>query len=150
MPEGRHWLTMKEAFLHLTKEEKMKVFDDYNRAIETSDEDLLKKVFAPQVRLDVPAGATLNEPRDTAAHIMGQVGKVIARLKNALTADAGNDWYLLTFEGQLDGESLQSVDQVHLDKQGQIDHLTLYMRPIAAAQKFSELIGKRLQPASAR
>jgi hypothetical protein len=66
-----------------------------------------------------------------------------------LTADAGNDWHLLAFEGQIEGQKLQAVDQLHLDKNGKVDQLTIYMRPIATAQKFLEAMGQRLQPATA-
>ena len=44
----------------------MKVIENYKRAIENSDENLLKEVFAPQVRVEIPAGATLNHPVNTA------------------------------------------------------------------------------------
>ena len=60
--------------------------------------------------------------------------------------DAGNNWYFLGFEGQIEGQKLQAVDQVHLNKDGKIDQLIIYMRPIPAAQKFGEVIIQRLQP----
>src|SRR5712691_8497086 len=104
----------------------MKVIEDYKRAIETSDEDLFKEVFAPQVRIETPAGASLNPSVNTASYIMSQVDKVAPGTKNVLTADAGNNWYFLGFEGQ----KLQSVDQVHVNRDGKIDQLIIYMRPI--------------------
>ena len=63
--------------------------------------------------------------------------------------DAGNNWYFLGFEGQIEGQKLQAVDQVHLNNDGKIDHLVIYMRPIPVAQKFAEAISQRLQPAAA-
>src|SRR5882762_7613633 len=127
----------------------MPVIDNYKRAIENGDENLLKEVFAPQVRFEGPSGKISNNPVDMASHIMSQVAKVLPGIKNVLSGDAGNHWYLLGFEGQIAGEKLQVIDQVHLDKDGRIDHLIIYMRPIPAAQKFSEAIGQRLQPAMA-
>jgi hypothetical protein len=53
---------------------------------------------------------------------------------------------LLGFEGQIDGQKLQAVDQVHLNKDGKIDQLILYMRPLSVAQRFAEAITQRLQP----
>jgi len=35
----------------------------------------------------------------------------------------------------------------HLNKEGKIDHLIIYMRPLPVAQKFAEVISQRLQPA---
>jgi hypothetical protein len=52
---------------------------------------------------------------------------------------------LLGFEGQLEGK-LQAIDQVHLNKDGKVDHIIIYMRPIPVAQKFAEAIMQRLQP----
>ena len=127
----------------------MKVVDNYRKAIENGDEALLKEVFAPQVRFDTPSGESSLKPVDTAAHIMSQVSKVVPGIKNILTADAGSNSYLLAFEGEIEGEKLQAVDQLHLDQNGRIDHLTIYMRPIPAAQKFREAIRQRLQPATA-
>ncbi len=58
----------------------------------------------------------------------------------------GKNWYFLGFEGELGGEKLQAIDQVHLNKAGKIDHIIIYMRPIPVAQKFAEAISQRLQP----
>ncbi len=126
----------------------MKVIENYKRAIENSDEDLFKEVFAPQVRLEIPAGASLDHPVNAASHVMSQVAKTAPGIKGNLRADAGNNWYFLGFEGQIEGQKLQAVDQVHLNKDGKIDQLVIYMRPIPVAQKFAEVISQRLQPTS--
>jgi len=97
----------------------MKVIDNYKRAIENSDENLLKEVFAPQVRIEIPAGASLNHPVNTASYIMSQVAKTAPGIKSMLTADAGNNWYFLGFERQIEGQKLQAVDQVHLKQRWQ-------------------------------
>src|SRR5712675_545974 len=98
----------------------MKVIENYKRAIENSDENLLKEVFAPQVHVEVPAGPSVNHPVNTAAFILSQVAKTAPGIKSILTADAGNNWYLLGFEGQIEGQELQAVDRVHLNKEGKI------------------------------
>ena len=77
---------------------------------------------------------------------MSQVAKTAPGIKSILTADAGNNWCFLGFEGQIEGQRLQAVDQVHLNKDGKIDQLIIYMRPIPAAQNFTEVIMQRLQP----
>ena len=124
----------------------MKVIENYERAIENSDETLLKEVFAPQVRVESPAGPSTNHPVNTASFVFSQVAKTAPGIEAVLTADAGNDWYLLGFEGHLEGQKLQAVDQVHLNGDGKIDQLIIYMRPIPVAQKFAEAINQRLQP----
>ena len=124
----------------------MKVIENYTRAIENADEQSLKEVFAPRVRIEIPAGASLDHPGDTASHIMSQVAKTAPGIRCVLTADAGNNWFFLAFEGQIEGQKLQAVDQVHLDKDGEIDRLVIHMRPIPVAQKFAEAIMQRLQP----
>ncbi len=124
----------------------MKVIENYGRAIENSDENLFKGLFAPQVRLEIPAGASADHPANTVAHILSQVAKTAPGIKCALTADAGNNWHFLVFEGQLEGEKFQAIDQLHLNKDDKIDHIIIYMRPIPVAQKFAEAISQRLQP----
>ncbi len=124
----------------------MKVIENYKKAVENSDENLLKELFAPQVRVEVPAGPSVNHPGSTASYILSQVAKTAPGIKCTLTAEAGNNWYFLGFEGQLEGQKFQAVDQVHLNKDGKIDHLIIYMRPIAVAQKFAEVIMQKLQP----
>jgi hypothetical protein len=116
----------------------MKVIENYEEAIENSDESLVKDVFAPQVRIEIPAGASDNYPVNTASYILSQVAKTAPGIKCVLTADAGNSWYFLGFEGEIEGQKLQAVDQVHLNKAGKIDQLIIYMRPIPVAQKFAE------------
>jgi hypothetical protein len=124
----------------------MKVIENYKRAIETSDEKLLKEVFAPQVFVEIPAGGSDKYPVNTASYILSQVAKTAPGIKCMLTADAGNHWCFLGFEGQIEGQKLQAVDQVHINKDGKIDQLIIYMRPIPAAQQFTEVISQRLQP----
>ena len=127
----------------------MKVIENYKRAVENSDENLLKEVFAPQVRVEVPAGPSVDHPVNTAAFILSQVAKTAPGIKCIWTAASGSDWHLLGFEGQLEGEKLQAIDQVHLNKDGRIDQLIIYMRPIPVAQRFAEVIMQRLQPTGA-
>jgi len=124
----------------------MKVIENYKKAIENADENLLKEVFAPQVRVEIPAGPSVDHPVNTASYILSQVAKTAPGITCILTADAGNNWYFLSFEGQIEGQKLQAIDQVHLNKDGKIDQLTIYMRPIPVAQKFAEVIIQRLQP----
>ena len=126
----------------------MNIIESYKKAIENSDESLFREVFAPQVRVEVPAGASADHPASAASHIFSQVAKTAPGIKCILTADAGNEWYFLAFEGQIAGQPLQAVDQVHLNNDGKIDHLVIYMRPISAAQTFGEAIMQRLQPTS--
>jgi hypothetical protein len=123
----------------------MKVVDSYKKAIENGDEALLKEVFAPQVRFDPPSGEGSLHTVDAASHIMSQVAKVVPGIRNILTVDAGSNAYLLAFEAEIEGQKLQVVDQLHLDQNGRIDHLTIYMRPIPAAEKFGAAIRQRLQ-----
>ena len=124
----------------------MKVIENYKKAVENSDEHLLKEVFASQVRIAIPTGASVSHPVNTASYIMSQVARTAPGIRHTLTADAGNHWHLLGFEGQIDGQPLQAIDQVHLDRDGRIDQLILYMRPLSVAQKFTEAILQRLQP----
>jgi hypothetical protein len=124
----------------------MKVIEDYGRGVENADERVLQETFAPQVRVEVPAGPGVTHPGSTASHVLSQVAHTAPGIKRTLTADAGNDWYLLGFEGQLEGEKLQAIDQVHLNRDGKIDQLIIYMRPLSVAQKFAEAITRRLQP----
>ena len=124
----------------------MKVIEHYKTALENSDESLLREVFAPQVRIEIPSGPIADHPANTVAYILSQVAKTAPGIKCSLTADAGNHWYFLGFEGQIEGQKLQAVDQVHLNNDGKIDHLIIYMRPIPVAQKFAEVIMQRLQP----
>ena len=67
----------------------MKVIENNKRAIENSGETLLNEVFALQVRIEVPPGASLDHPRKTASYIMSQVARTAPRIKSILTADAG-------------------------------------------------------------
>ncbi|PYK41948.1 MAG: hypothetical protein DME60_00790 [Verrucomicrobia bacterium] len=126
---------------------KMKVIENYKMAIENSDENLLKEVFASQVRVEVPAGPSVDHPASTASYILSQVAKTAPGIRCDLTADAGNNWFFLCFEGELESQKLQAIDQVHLNNDGKIDHIIIYMRPIPVAQKFAEVIMQRLQPA---
>jgi hypothetical protein len=111
----------------------LRVIQNYKRAVENSDEDLFKKVFASRVQVEIPSGVILNHPVDTASYQMSQVAKTAPGIKCILTADAGKNWFFLGFEGELEGEKFQAVDQVHLNKAGKIEQVIIYMRPIPVA-----------------
>jgi hypothetical protein len=125
----------------------LKVIDNYKNAIETSDENLLQGVLAPQVLVEFPAGTSDSLPASRAGYMLSQVAKTASGVKYALTADAGNDWYFLGFECRIEDQKLQGVDQLHLDKDGKIDRLIAYMRPVPVVERFDELIAQRLRPA---
>src|SRR5258705_10549078 len=118
----------------------MKVIENYKKAVENSDENLLKEDFAPQVRVEVPSGPSVDHPANTAAFILSQVAKTASGIKCIFTADAGNDWHLLGFEGQLEGEKPRAIDQVHFNNDGRFDQLLIYLLPIPVAQRFTEAI----------
>jgi len=126
----------------------MKIIENYKNAIETSDEHLLNEVFAPQVLIEFPAGTSDSLPARRASYMLSQVAKTASGVKYALTADAGNNWYFLGFECQIETQHLQGIDQLHLNKEGKIDQLIAYMRPIPVVQRFEELIGQRLRSAA--
>jgi hypothetical protein len=125
----------------------MTIIGDYKNAIETSDEHLLNEVLAPQVLIEFPAGTSDNLPASRASYMLSQVAKIASGVKYALTADAGNNWYFLGFECQIESQKLQGIDQLHLNKDNKVDRLIAYMRPIPVVQRFQELIGRRLRPA---
>src|SRR5713101_6640911 len=103
----------------------------------------LKRFLLLTSEFEIPAGASANHPANTASHILSQVAKTAPGIKCTLTADAGNNWHFLGFEGELEGQKLQAIDQVYLNKDGKIDHIIIYMRPIPVAQKFAEAIMQR-------
>jgi hypothetical protein len=140
-----HHALQEEEFNTHQGGKKMKIIEDYGRAIENSDEHLFNEVFAPQLRLEIPNGAIFNHPANAASHQMSQVARTAPGIKRTLTADAGNNWHLLVFEGRLEDQKFQAIDQVHLNKDGKIDHIIIYMRPVPVAQKFAEAIMQRLQ-----
>ena len=47
-------------------------------------------VFAPQVRIEIPGGASDSHAASTASYILSQVAKIASGIKYVLTADAGN------------------------------------------------------------
>jgi hypothetical protein len=126
----------------------MKIIENYKTAIETSDAHLLNEVFAPQVLIEFPAGTSDSLPASKASYMLSQVAKTASGVKYALTADAGNNWYFLGFECRIENQKLQGIDQLHLNKDGKIDQLIAYMRPIPVVQRFEELISQRLRPAA--
>src|SRR5882724_5402301 len=125
----------------------MKVIEDYRRAVESSDEYLFKQSFAPHVCVEIPAGAIFDQPANAAAYQLSQVARTAPGIKCTLKAAAENNWHLLVFEGELEGQKFQAIDQVQLNQDGKIDHIIIYMRPIPLALKFAVAIMQRLQPA---
>ena len=126
----------------------MTIIDTYKSAIETSDEHLLNEVLAPRVLIEFPAGTSDDLPASKASYMLSQVAKTASGVKYALTADAGNNWYFLGFECQIENQKLQGIDQLHLNKDNKVDQLIAYMRPIPVVQRFEELIGQRLRRAA--
>ena len=51
----------------------MKIIENHKKAIENSDENLLTEVFAPQARIEIPAGASLDHPLGIASYITSRV-----------------------------------------------------------------------------
>ena len=124
----------------------MKVIENYEKAIENSDESLLKEVFAPQVRIEIPAGASDNHPVNTASYSLSQVAKSAPAIKCVLSADAGNNRYFLGFEGKIEGQKLQAGGRSAAPQQRWQDRSTHYLHvSLSGGPEVAELISQRLQ-----
>jgi hypothetical protein len=120
--------------------------------MEARDPKAVRAAFAPDVRLSSPILDVPFRGRDEVGDLFEIVMSVIGSLE--YHAEIPGDPHVLYFSTDIDGVPLQGVDILHLDENGLISEITVFLRPfpgIAAVLRATgaKLARKRKGPAQA-
>ncbi len=108
------------------------------------DLDVMRAQLADDVVLVSPLtdGFTFSGPDDVMS-VFEAAFELLADIEIAGLTGAGRDW-VLHGSNTLDGRNLEEIQWLHLDDSGQIDRITLFVRPAPAAVSLLARIGPPL------
>jgi len=116
----------------------------FRRAAESKDIDLLTETLHEDVVLHSPVLFRGFEGRDTVVTVITHVA---ATLENLTYTEelAEDDTVVLRFEATVGDRELEGIDFLHLDPDGRVRELTVFMRPFSALNAFNEQMKARLE-----
>ncbi|AUD05574.1 nuclear transport factor 2 family protein [Spirosoma pollinicola] len=119
--------------------------NNYAIAVAEGDKASLAATFATNVKIMQPAG---NQPIDgvgKAATMLSAALIAIENFKLVRTFEKEENWGAVVFEGQLDGNVVQLIDQVYLDENNLINHVDVFFRPTAMAEMLLDKMAAAIQ-----
>ncbi|MDO5534826.1 MAG: nuclear transport factor 2 family protein [Propionibacteriaceae bacterium] len=106
--------------------------------------DAMRAQLAPTVVLRSPLtdAFTFTGP-DAVGHVFGAAFDLLSDIEITRVTGHGDDW-VVHGTNTLDGHNLEEIQWLHLDADGLIDEVTLFIRPVPAAIGLFAQIGNRL------
>jgi hypothetical protein len=109
------------------------IINNYGFAVAEGNTTSVAATFATNVKVMPPASNQSLEGIGKAATMLSAAASAIDGFKLVRSFEPNENWAAIVFEGTLDGTTVQLLDQVHLDENGLIDHVDVFLRPTAMA-----------------
>jgi len=109
------------------------IINNYSVAVAEGNRTNVAVTFAANVKVMPPAGNLALEGIGKASTMLSAAATAIDGFKLVRSFEPNESWAAIVFEGMLDGTTVQLIDQVHLDENGLIDHVDVFLRPTAMA-----------------
>ena len=122
--------------------------DRFRAAAEAKDFSAVDDLLAEDVVFRSPAVFKPYEGREMVKVILGAVVQVFEDFRY-LDQVEGDERAVLVFEARVGDRELQGVDILRFDDEGQVDELTVMIRPMSGLNALAEEMGRRLQAAGA-
>ncbi len=107
---------------------------NYGIAVAEGNKNNVAATFSANVIVMPPAGNQSVEGLGKAAAMLAAAAIAIDDFKLVRIFESDNSWAAIAFEGTLEGTAIQLIDQVHIDNNGLIDHVDVFLRPTAMAE----------------
>jgi hypothetical protein len=121
-----------------------KFIEDWHTAVEERSFEKVNALLAEDVKLISPVAF---KPFTDRAYILKVLENVVGTLENfrytrsTVLSDGG---VLLVFEGEIDGKTLEGIDLIDLDSEGNVKTLKVMLRPFRVYTRFAFTMAERL------
>lgn len=117
--------------------------DAFRQAAENKDFESGERLFTEDVMFRSPFVHTPYEGRDALLFLLSNVAQVFEDFRYIHQVETG-DTAVLMFEARVGDRELQGVDILEFDADGQIEAMTVMVRPMSGLQALGEEMGRRL------
>lgn len=120
----------------------------FRTAVEAWDHDAIHALLAEHVLFRSPVVHRAYEGREPVAALLRVVAEVFEdfRYEREIGAPDAAD-HVLVFRARVGDREVQGVDVLHTDEAGQVDELTVMVRPMSGALALAEAMRVRLEAA---
>lgn len=122
---------------------------NYASAIVEGNIAEIAATLSQSIKIMPPGANQPNEGIQKGAMMLSAVAVAVSDLRFVRSYDAGDNWHAILLEGTIDDTPVQFIDQVHLDNNGLVDHVDIFLRPAPLAPallaKVTAEIQKRTQ-----
>jgi len=125
--------------------------EQWHQVVTSRDAAALKELLAEDVVFVSPVVHTPQAGRPlTLAYLQAAMQVLNNPSFHYLNQWFGPDSAVLEFECEVEGISVNGIDMIHWNADGQIDHFKVMVRPLKAINKLHEMMGRALQQLAAR
>ncbi len=108
--------------------------NNYAIAVVEGNKANVAATFTTDIKVMPPAGNQPVEGIAKAATMLSAAAIAIDNFQLVRIFENDRNWAAIIFEGQIDGNAVQLVDQVYLDENSLINHVDVFFRPTAIAE----------------
>jgi len=118
----------------------------FQQAVEAHDTEALRACLREDVVFNSPVAFTRYEGRDSVGAVLATAVSVFEDFRYVARIAEG-DREVLVFEARVGERSLQGVDILRLDGDGQVAELTVMLRPLSGVTAMGEAMRQRMAQA---
>lgn len=115
----------------------------FRKAVESWDMTALVELLAPDVTFNSPAAFKPYQGRELVGFILATVAQVFEDFVYVDELEAGTR-SMLRFRARVGDRACEGVDLIERNDAGQVQTLTVMVRPLSALQALAEAMGARL------
>lgn len=121
----------------------------FRKAVEGHDLGAVEALLAEDVVFTSPVAFKPYAGKALTAAILRAVAEVFTDLRyvREMTSDDGRD-HALVFEARVGDRKISGCDFLHMNEAGEIDAMTVMVRPLSAAQALAAAMGARFEQIS--
>lgn len=121
----------------------------FRKAVEGHDLGAVEALLAEDVVFTSPVAFKPYAGKALTAAILRAVAEVFTDLRyvREMTSDDGRD-HALVFEARVGERKISGCDFLHMNEAGEIDGMTVMVRPLSAAQALAAAMGARFEQIS--
>jgi len=106
---------------------------NYALAIVGGNIQEIATTLSQSIKILPPGGNQPNEGVPKGSMMLSAVAAVVSGLRFVRSYEAGDNWHAILLEGTIDDTPVQFIDQVHLDQNGLVEHVDIFLRPAPLA-----------------
>jgi hypothetical protein len=123
----------------------LNTINKYATAVITGNLEMIAPLLSNDIKVMPPGSNQPNEGKGKTAVMLSAVASAITDFTFIRSYESEQEWYAVLLEGTIDGTPVQFIDQVHIDGNGLVDHVDIFLRPASTAASLLEKVSAEIK-----